>query len=265
MSNEDYHGDTSRVSKSGIDLLARSPRHYWQKYLNPQREPEERTPALILGSATHSAILEPELFKKEYCKGIKVNRSTNAGKADWAAFLAENPGKEILAPEDYARICNMRESVNKNLVATGLLREGTAEGTLHFMEPETGVNCKARLDFLHASGRAIVDIKTTEDASPAAFLRSVAKYRYHVQAALYLDAFAFLGLEVPRAFVFVAVEKTAPYGVATYQLDTDALAVGRELYLEALHAYVKAQKSRAWDCYSPKIETLTLPNWALIK
>lgn len=265
MSNEAYHADTSRVSKSGLDLLARSPRHYWQKYLDPAREPETRTPALIIGSATHSAILEPDLFENEYCRGIKVNKATNAGKADWTAFLAANEGKEVLAPEDYDRILKMRTAVMGNLAACGLLREGVAEATLHFTHAETGVNCKVRLDHLHASGRVISDIKTTEDASQAAFLRSVVNYRYHVQAALYLDAFAYLGVTVPREFVFIAVEKTPPYGVATYRLDSDAIAVGRELYTEALQAYANAKAGGVWECYSRKIETLTLPGYALNK
>jgi len=34
MTNKEYHAK-NMVGKSGLDLIARSPAHYWAKYINP--------------------------------------------------------------------------------------------------------------------------------------------------------------------------------------------------------------------------------------
>ena len=63
--------------------------HYYAKYLAPDRIRNEPTPAMIMGSAVHSAVLEPDLFPTEYVMGPQgLNMRTNAGKAEFAAFEA---------------------------------------------------------------------------------------------------------------------------------------------------------------------------------
>ena len=59
LSNTDYHR-AEGISKSGLDLIARSPMHY---RFREQREP---TAAMALGTATHAAILEPALYAHDY-------------------------------------------------------------------------------------------------------------------------------------------------------------------------------------------------------
>src|SRR5690606_39465824 len=60
MSNEEYHSLPDSISKSGLDLIARSPAHY--RYAE-RREP---TRAMVIGTAIHAAILEPDVFATEY-------------------------------------------------------------------------------------------------------------------------------------------------------------------------------------------------------
>ena len=60
MSNEAYHAYDG-ISKSGLDLIARSPAHY------AYRTASEPTRAMVIGSATHAAILEPEVFASSIC------------------------------------------------------------------------------------------------------------------------------------------------------------------------------------------------------
>lgn len=266
MTNAEYHGDTSRVSKSGLDQINRSPAHYWQRYLNPNREPEVQSPALLLGSAFHSAVLEPEDFSASYIRAIECDRRTKEGKKAWEDFMSIQDGKTAVNAGEFDKLLAMRKAIQAHPIASALLEDGTAEGTLHFTHAGTGVACKSRLDFLHSSGEYIIDLKTTEDASPAAFFKSVANYRYHVQGAFYLDAFAYAGLKAPDKFVFIAVEKSPPYGVGVYYLPEDVLAIGRECYEENLATYAEAISSGIWTGYTPeKILPVTLPAWALNK
>ncbi len=68
ISNADYHGGAG-VSKSGLDLVLRSPMHY--KSVRDAANDNEPTPAQAIGTAAHSIILEPKEFAKEYCLGLR--------------------------------------------------------------------------------------------------------------------------------------------------------------------------------------------------
>lgn len=68
ISNADYHGGAG-VSKSGLDLVRRSPMHY--KAVRDAANDNEPTPAQAIGTAAHSIILEPKEFAKEYCLGLR--------------------------------------------------------------------------------------------------------------------------------------------------------------------------------------------------
>lgn len=68
ISNADYHGGPG-VSKSGLDLIRRSPMHF--KAVRMSANDNEPTPAQAIGTAAHSIILEPKEFAKEYCLGLR--------------------------------------------------------------------------------------------------------------------------------------------------------------------------------------------------
>jgi hypothetical protein len=130
MTNGQYHGSKG-VSKSHLDAINRGDRYYWHRYLNPDREPEEQSPALIMGSAIHSAVLEPDLFPSEYVMApTDINRRTNVGKEAYAAFEKANAGKTVLDPDDYSTCIAVRDAVHNHPVASGLLQRGKAEHVL---------------------------------------------------------------------------------------------------------------------------------------
>jgi exodeoxyribonuclease VIII len=156
----------------------------------------------------------------------------------------------------------MRDAVMVHPIASKLFTGGVAEETAIWNDPRTGLLCKARLDY-HQRERAIVtDLKSTEDASPGAFARSVVNYRYHVQHAHYADAFAATDHEL-RMFAFVAVEKSAPYAVAVYTIDADAEARGMELRERDMDLLTQCLQTDTWPGYPTGINRLSLPNWAM--
>ena len=99
--------------------------------------------------------------------------------------------------------------------------------TLRWRDPETGIECKGRIDYYVPARRCAVDVKTTEDARIDAFRRTVGRYGYHRQDAMYRDGLAVVG-EAIEHFVFLAVEKTAPYGIGIFSLDIGSVAKGRD-------------------------------------
>lgn len=262
ISNKAYHDNTSRISKSGLDIIAKSPQHYWSAYLDPKREPRKETPALLLGRVVHLAILEPQLLREEFAIDPGFNMRTNQGKAahqDWLTQIG--PSKSVIDLETYNIAMRMREAVHAHPAAAELLRSGFAEQTWYWTDQATGAPCKCRTDFMNRD-RFVVDIKTTEDASPEAFGRSAAKYRYHVQGAYYTDGLVNNGY-TPNGFVFIAVEKAPPYAVAVYYLDEIAADVGRQLYTRDLSVYALCKESGHWPGYGTEITALQLPSYAL--
>ena len=250
-SNADYHADPA-VSASHLHAVAKSPYHYWSRYLDPQRVSVEPTTAMRLGSLVHCAVLEPEELAGRY--GVCGPRNTKAGKEQAERMAAA--GIEAVTQSDMALALSMALSVRLHPAAAALLAHGKAEQSFWWDDAATGLRCKCRPAWY--AGTTVIDLKTTTDASPSSFARSIATFRYHVQASHYLA-----GLHGAERFVFIAVEKTAPYAVAVYELDAAALAAGDELRQRDMRVIADCQAISEWPGYGNTIQSLSLPSWAL--
>lgn len=260
MPNGIYHGlsaddyfKANRINCSGLKLINQSPLHY-KHSLEQQRE---ETQAMKIGSAVHCAVLESSEFEKRYIvMPDGIDRRTKEGKALCAEM--EESGKIILSANDYKMIDGIAQSVKSHESASKLLGNGRPEMTV-FTEID-GVPAKCRIDWYRSN--VIVDLKTTEDASLDGFQRSVAKYGYHSQSAWYLDCCESLNIPAQH-FIFIAVEKTEPYAVGVYELDSASIEVGRTLNQRALDKYRQCLETNNWHGYPTDIQTLSLPAWAM--
>jgi len=243
---EFYHA-TKALSKSGLDQFRKSPAHFraWQDGTTRN----ESSPALEFGTAAHCAVLEPDRFVGQYTV-FNGDRRTKEGKAAWQAIL--DSGKTPLPQEQWDNITGAAAAVHAHPAASGLLNGIKAE--VSYFDNWNGVEVKARIDGMGSD--YIIDLKTTQDASANAFAKSVAQFRYHVQAAWYQRI---TGI---NRFVFIAVEKEAPYGVACYELDQWAIDVGHSIIDEQLKTFIECQELNSWPCYSSQIQSLSLPVWA---
>lgn len=256
LTNAEYHADLA-VSKSHLDLVARSPRHYWHRYLNPDAEPPEPTPAMVVGSAVHTRVLEPHRYGIEYAVAPVLDRRTKAGKEAWDQFQAESQGKTVLTTEQDVLAEAVAHAVHEHPAAALLLsKPGQVEQSYFWDDQETGERCKCRPDWHSDCGRLIVDLKTTEDASPTGFQRSVQKFRYHVQAAWYLQG---LGAE---QFVFIAVEKQPPHLVGVYVATPEMVAAGARVAARDLARLAECRAADQWPGYGDEITPIDLPRWS---
>lgn len=278
-SNEEYHSSPG-ISKSHLDyILDRSPAHYWQKYLNPEREPDEPTPALILGSAIHSAILEPDDFRASYIASPGFDRRTKNGKAEYEAFVAEHAGKVVLSEDDFNRCIKIRDRIHTHPEVADLFQGGQAEVSFYaedrgddVIDAETGELLlveqpeliKCRFDYLHDSGELAVDLKSTDDASPAGFGKSIANYRYMMQPPWYYRVLKTLYGEHPKTWVFVAVEKEPPFAVSYCFATPEQIERGRIAALNAYATIVKYKRAGQFPDYASLngLKAAQLPAWA---
>ena len=216
-------------------------------------------PAFTLGSAAHRLILEGNgdgivlIDKPDYrTKEARVSRD---------AALA-NGGIPLL-PHEYDQVVAMCDAV-KNDDTAGPLFTGHAPEVSVFADLY-GQPCKARLDAWYeddGTGRPlIVDLKTTQDADPETFARTALTYGYHQQMSHYRDLMHVETGKFPR-FLFVLVEKTAPYLVSVVELDELFYDLGRQKNVEAAAQWKHAVDTNEWPGYQG-VHRVLAPVYAL--
>jgi hypothetical protein len=250
---DEYHAHPA-VGSSQLKKILRSPAHYKAEL----EEPSATTAPQRLGSLIHLAILEPKKFEKQ---AVICPKFTGKGSRIAAEmWKQENQGKLILQPDEAVMINKIIDSLSQFETGCRLLSQGTAEESFFWQDPLTGIVCKCRPDFFKDG--MLVDLKTTVNASPQDFPKSMANLMYHLQAAYYLDGVSYvLGEPVPK-FVILAIEKEAPFAMAAYELDEATLDVGRVLYRRALKRLRQCRLSGEYPGYPDRILNASLPSWA---
>ncbi|HTJ17769.1 MAG TPA: PD-(D/E)XK nuclease-like domain-containing protein [Steroidobacteraceae bacterium] len=257
------------VSKTALDKIHRSPAHY--KAWLDGTDAEESSEALEFGAAFHCALLEPDRFAAEYAiapdfgdtrktdKTTKEDAKANKTRRD--EWRTANAGKQPLDAFDANCIAGMVAAVRQHPLAGKMIRDGVSELTLKWRDSETGLTCKSRLDRYVEGHAMILDAKSTLDARWEAFRKDIAKWRYHVQDALYRSAAVELGIPV-QYFVFLACEKLPPYAVATYTLDADGIGRGYSAARADIDLLATCVRDNVWPGYPVGIKEIELPPWA---
>lgn len=255
---EEQYRAAEGISKSDLDWIAppRTPAHYLAKKLGMIET--ETTPAMRLGQIVHRAILEPD--SADYVvKPAGMNFATKEGKEWRAAQTAP-----IITAEEAKMVVGIADAVNTHPAAKLLLAasRGNTEKCL-FAEDDRGALRKGRVDALPQDSNIIVDLKTTSCADAMGGMEtSMAKFRYHVQAAYYLDLCNMIEAAGQREkFVLICCEKEPPFAVAVYAIDDMAVEAGRLEYQRDLALVRHCEAEDNWPAYSKEILTLGLPAW----
>jgi hypothetical protein len=246
------------VNQSTLKTIGKSPLHYRHRL---ETDPDE-TDTMRLGTLAHAVLLEPDRVSLDFAVWPPDERMPprRAGKL-WDAFVARHADdRTIVRREDIAAAEGMRDAIRRSKLAMRYLCRGQSEPVLVWRDKETGILCKARLDFIsHAVANVMCEVKTARDISPWAFQTVFARRDYDVQTAFYRDGWeAVTGKPLyPKC---IAVENTEPHDVIVYDLD-QVVDVGRELYREMLVKLVACRKSNQWPGQASAEVPLMLPKW----
>lgn len=272
MRAEDYHAAPG-LSNSGLSELARSPWHFYSRFLDPNRPERERKAGQFEGTIAHCAILEPDEFMRRYvvtpsnaprrptaAQWNAKNPSSESVEAMawWSKWESENSGREIVSHDDYSRVLRQSESVRRIREVRELFGIGKAELSAFATD---GVLKKCRPDWTaHIGGGDVIliDVKTVGDAKPDEMARHIGRKGYYRQAAHYWKTFEQAsGLRV-SAFKFLAVESEWPYAASLTQLDDVSIQVAMEEVRDLTELYADCLSSGRWPGYD-EAQVVSLP------
>lgn len=263
-SNDDYHSRTDFISHSSKEVFRESRETYRALFVDKTMERPEPTEAMALGTAIHAAILEPDWFAANYVVRPKYDRRTTAGKADSAAWDAENGGKTCIDLESMQTVNAVREAAMSNRIVRTIVEETPPEMREHSIawnDPETGLDCKSRRDLAH--DKMTCDLKSfAVPMSAAAVAKRVAGFGYARQGAFYrVGEQQFSGELKPFVFIFLGTKP--PYSVGLFDIHEDDLNYADQQNNETLAAMARCRDNPA--LYTPEYATtiynLVLPKW----
>jgi hypothetical protein len=258
-----YHAHPA-LSSTGARKLLTAPREF-QWY---QQNPEPHKAAFDIGTAAHSKVLGVGAgtvvipADKLASNGAA---STNAAKEFIADAYAQGltPVKQEVADEVDA----MAEAILRNPEAKKLLEQaGDVEASVFATDPETGIELRARFDFLPnfmQDNPWALDLKSSgKRADSESFSKTVAQLGYDVQQEHYLYTLACAIGDASMRMKFIVVESSAPYLVAVHELSFEFGEIGaaRARKARELFAHWK-DRTDIWDGYESDPLPLQPPLW----
>jgi hypothetical protein len=268
----DYHADLTKdvptLSSSIANLLInRSPLHAWTAHprLNPNFVPVDDS-KYDVGTVAHSLLLEGTA-NVDVCDF-----------ADWrtkdareARDISRANGRTPLLAHQFEEVMGMCNAVAAQLQAFDVdpipLTAGKPEQTMVWQDAQTGVWCRARIDWLHDDLSAIDDLKTTtRSAHPEAFAKNLYSYGCDVQAAFYLRGIDKMPYEIgqrlaPTRWRWIVVETSPPYGLSVVEPGPAVLELADAKVDAALKLWAECLERDSWPGYPTRVATAELPAW----
>jgi len=216
--------------------------------------------AFRIGRALHTRALRADAYHSEFVVSPKFDRRTKAGKESADAFAAASAGRCVLDVDEQSTVDAMVAAIGAHRGASRCLEICTARERV-WTANLWGVPCKCRVDAFGPVDGTLADVKTCLTAAPRGFARACVDYGYWVQMAFYREILRANGCTVTHA-VLVAVEKSAPHGVAAYSLSNDDMDRVLPDIERAVLTFAECETTGEWPGYSQWVEDLAMPSWA---
>lgn len=264
-----YHAQHDWLSWSRMKyLLPPSTPAHFQASL---RAGEERKRHFDLGKVVHTLALGEG---DEFVVVQALNKQKEPYDAKSYDLVSAQTHRDLIYAEGKVPILRheleaakaMAASISNHPIANALLSKGKPEVSLFWVDPETGVKCRARVDWLPEAveGRRMIvpDLKTAISAAPTEFAKAAANYAYFGQQQHYIDGIKTTGLDADPAFLFVVVEKADPYLTQVGQFaNKEDVDLARAAVDHCRRLYAECLANDSWPGYPGGINELSLPSW----
>lgn len=297
LSNQDYHADTEHINGSGLwNLYDRCPAAWRYK-----DEEDEQSKALIFGTGSHTALLEPERFEAEYARMptkddfgdnilVTVSDMNSWAKERGIKGLSGKTKAEVIkiirSTGEPVKIYDEERLIAELNAKDRILLEGNdydaimqmravihansyyssllagAYSEVSILGELLGEPSKVRFDCLTRGGD-IIDYKTAVSAKPDEFFRHAARLGYFMKMAMQHDMFVEAYGHAPRSVNLLVQEKKSPFIPALIRLTDEQLRIGRIQLRSAMEIYKACKKANSWPCYSMgnPVIEMETPEW----
>lgn len=169
LPKEAYHSDPALGHSGMVDILE-SPLDYWiRSPLNPQRKDDRETDAMRFGDRCHLLLFEPDRFFEKYA----------------TAGMRFTPGTTGLSSVEFLKIKESVDMIKRDKYAADHFAHGYPEVSIFWVDPESGVRLKIRVDYLRTFGG--IDYKRCRSINRDFIGRQVADFGYDIQCWHYTD------------------------------------------------------------------------------
>lgn len=251
------------LSYSSAKEFYKSPIDYMM-YLNKEYE---QTDAMILGSCLDCLLLTPDNFENDFIIIDKIDRRSKAGKEYFAQqqTLAKEQKKTLLPRLIYATAILMKQSLEANDQVMALLNNCT-ETQKRLEWNYKGIRNVGYLDGVGEifGNKFIFDLKTTQDASPQAWSKTITKWNYDLQLAMYRIGWERNYFEFPELW-HIVIESKPPYKCNTFKIGDSVLEIGTTIYDRIIKNFKYCMEHDLWNSgyefWQDPVETIELPTW----
>lgn len=241
----DYLLNKDFVSRSMLMDLNISPAHFFFRNLSGIAPESSCTKSMQFGSALHTYVLEPELFRDRYVVLEEVfDKRTKKGKEDYHKFVEEAEDRIVLDLDEYEDILSISNNIKTHDTASLLIGGAVCEKELYWVDPETGVKCKCKPDIINRT--VVADLKTANDISLRGIRNAIFKYGYAVQAAMIREGMKANNMGEMSSFWLIVAEKNAPFTITTYKLGEDFIEFGIIEFRRLLGIYKECLEENIW-------------------
>ena len=196
-------------------------------------------------------------------EGMIRGPENRRGKA-WTDLYdeAQANGDTLLTACDYDLARNIADSVLFHPAGQRMAGGTTInESSFFATDPVTQLKIKCRPDSYWDAKGVIYDLKTCQDSSPRGVGSDILKYGYALQQAFYMHTLTCAGYDATQ-FVFVNVEKSAPYAVSTNTISPEYLVWGKQQMHLTLEKIARANEAQKWDTgWSDTTNVVVMPRW----
>jgi hypothetical protein len=275
----DYHRENTKrgqadfvMGRSSLMDFSRCPHRWLMGYTRKDSDSTD------WGNIMDCKVLAPEKFLERFAVKPATYPAEDGtakpwnGNSKWCKqWLADHTSQECIGAEKHTETNNAVKFLYGDPEAREFIKCSRKQVMVvaEYADEETGliVPVKILIDLLPATGhpkfgKGIGDYKSTSDAHPFPWGRSVNTYGYAVQAAFYIDVYSAAVPQERDTFYHVIQESEPPWEVGKRILSQEFLEIGRMRYLEALQLYCQCLKANVWPPYEmAKPGRLIIDGW----
>lgn len=211
-----------------------------------------------VGSGIHAYSLQGHEGLNAECFFLPESCGGKSAKAiaEREMYAASNPGKALLpayygSPAPGLPIMKVLEGVDESLFAhpkiSTVMENSRKEVSLVWIDPGSGMKCKARLDIW--DGSIIWDLKKVRKIGGLKWEMD-SGLMYRIQAAHYLNGAEACGLK-PVAFGFIACEAFPPFEVRPFYSDPDKTELAQFEVKRLIGLVKQSMENDYWPNFPP--------------